>query len=528
MFSERQAQLATNFFERLLTHTRGEWARRPFLLPKFQRNIVRDLWGTLRTDGLRQYRTAYIEEPKKNGKSELVAGLGLLGFFVDDEPGAEIYLAATTRDQASIIFRTAAQMVRNQPPLRDRCRIVDSTKTIFLKEDPTSFLKAISADAGTQDGINPHIVLFDELHRQRTRDLHSVLKYGMATRRQPLMIEITTAGIEGESPVCWEEHEYARQILNGTFKDPTFYPVIYALDKDEDWTNEGEPASEGKPATGWYKANPALGHFLPVEVMRRECEQAKRLPSAQNEFRRFRLNQWVSQETRWIPLSEWDHCGEPFDQNALVGKTCCGALDLSTVQDLTAFLLDFPSPFGGDDKHDYLLAKFYLPEADLHERCLRDRVPYDVWAKQGLLTLTPGNYIDHGFIRQDVLRARDLYDLREVAFDPQFAQQLAAELTAENIPTVKHGQGCTAMNEPCRQFETAVLARELRHGGHPILRWNMDCTTIYQNAMGLIKPVKPDRLKSSKRIDGITAAIMAHSRAKASAGPAPEPRAYLL
>ena len=520
MFSERRAALAVSFFERLLTHTKGQFARKPFLLPRWQRTPIRDVFGTLRNDGFRQYSTLYVEIPKKNGKTEIAAGIADYGLFMDEEPGAEIYLAATTRDQATIVFRVAAQMVRNQPALKERCRIVDSTKTIFLKEYPTSFIRAISADAGVQDGINPHMVIFDELHRQKNRDLYSVLKYGMATRRQPLMVELTTAGIEGESPICWEEHEYARQILQGVFKDSTFYPVIHALDKDEEWTLEGAPASERKAATGWYKANPALDDFLRLDVMRKECEQAKRLPSAQNEFRRFRLNQWVSQSKRWIPLSEWDQCGAPFDANNLVGKACYGGLDLSTVQDLTALVLAFPieadSPLATEH---FLLPHFWLPEAELHERCLHDRVPYDLWAKQGLLTLTPGNYIDHGSVRQDILKFRDVYDIREIAYDPQFAQQLAGELTGEQITMAKHGQGCTAMNEPCRQFETAVLARTLRHGGHPILRWNMDCTTVYQNPMGAMKPVKPDRLKSAKRIDGITAAIMAHSRAKANSQP---------
>jgi phage terminase large subunit-like protein len=508
-FDPGKAQLAVNFFERLLTHTKGRnFAKKPFLLPRWQKTIISDLFGTVRRDGLRQYATAYVEVPKKNGKSELAAGIALLGLFMDDEPGAEIYSAASTRDQAGIVFRVAAQMVRNCPALHERCKIVDSTKTIFLKDDPGSFYRAISADAGTQDGINPHFVVFDELHRQKSRDLYSVLKYGTATRVQPLMFEITTAGIEGESPVCWEEHEYARQIIQGVFKDPSFYPVIYALGEDEDWTVEGEPASEGKPATGWFKANPALGDFLRLETMRSESEKAQRLPSEQNDFRRLRLDQWVSQETRWIPLREWDACAKVFNPHDLVGKPCYAAVDLSSTQDITALVLTFPV---GDEF--FVVPYFWLPKDNLRDRCVRDRVPYDIWAKQELIHLTDGNYIDHGFVRKTIQDLASIFEIREVAYDPWNAQQLGAELVGDGMTAFPFRQGYASLNEPSKWTERAVLARTIRHGGHPVLRWMMDCVTVSQDPAGNIKPVKPDRLKSSKRIDGVVAMIMANGRA---------------
>ena len=453
--------------------------------------------------------------PKKNGKSELAAGFALEGLFIDDEQGAEVYSAAATREQASQVFRVAAQMVRNCPALLGRCKIVDSTKTIYLKSDPNSFYKAISADAGTQDGINPSMVVFDELHRQKNRNLWDVLTKGSDTRSQPLLLAITTAGIEAESPLCWEQHEYARQVIQGLFDDPTFYGVIYGLGEDEDWTFEGMPAKGSKPATGWYKCNPALGDFLRIDRVRADAEKAKRLPSEQNSFRRFRLNQWVSQQTRWLPLSEWDQCAEAFDKHALIGKSCYAGLDISSTQDLTAFVMAFP-----DGDETFLVPHFWLPEANLQERVVRDRVPYDVWAAAGLLTLTPGNYIDHGFIRTAILGGgangakgfADLYQIEELAYDPWNAQQIGVELAGAGLTAFPMRQGFQSLNEPSKAFERGVLGRTLRHGGHPILRWNLDCVTVASDPAGNIKPVKPDRLKSSKRIDGIVAAIMANGR----------------
>ena len=481
---------------------------------------MRDVFGTVRkSDGLRQYSTAYLEIPKKNGKSELAAGFALKMLFMDDEPGAEIYSAAATRDQASLVFKVAAQMVRNAPALHRRCKIVDSTKTIYLKDDPGSFYRAISADAGTQDGINPHGVVFDELHRQKNRNLWDVLTKGSDTRSQPLLLAITTAGIESESPLCWEQHEYARQVLEGVFDDPSFYACIYGLPEDEDWTFEGEPAKGRKPATGWYKANPGLGDFVRIERVRADAEKAKRLPSEQNSFRRFRLNQWVSQETRWLPLSEWDECKAPFNPNTLVGKKCYAALDVSGTQDLTAFVMAFPI---GEEV--FLLPHFWLPEANLQERVIRDRVPYDVWKGMGLLTLTPGNYIDHGFIRTAIIGSgstkgfADLYQIEELAYDPWNAQQIGVEFASTGLTAFPMRQGFQSMNEPTKAFERGVLGRKIRHGGNPILRWNLDCVTVASDPAGNIKPVKPDRLKSSKRIVGIVAAIMANGRLEMQKG----------
>jgi phage terminase large subunit-like protein len=492
----------------MLTHTKGQYARKPFTLDlEWQKQIILDVFGTVKSNGMRQYSTCYVEVPKKNGKTEMAAGIGLGGLVLDGEPGAEVYLAASTRDQASICFRVAAQMVRNSPRLNSMCRIIDSTKTILLKEDPNSFLKAISADAGTQDGINPSMAIFDELHRQKTVDLWDVLAFGMAVRRQPLLFAITTAGIIGESPICEKQHDYALQVKNGIITDPSYYPVIYNLDQEEDWTKEGEPERAGKPATGWYKANPSLGHFLPLDKVKEEYQRAASSPAQQNSFRRLRLCQWVGQETRYLPMDDWNACGDPFNLDQFVGKPCYAGLDLSSTQDITAFVMIFEQ-----DGLLYWVPHFWLPEFDLQKRARRDRVPYDIWAAQGLLHTTPGNQVDYQYVRQTIADLAKIYDIREIGYDRWNATQIVQQLTDDGMTMVPIGQGFQSMSAPTKELLRHVMSRKMRHGGNPILRWMADCLAVKQDPSDSVKPAKADRRRTSKRIDGIVAGINAIAR----------------
>ena len=438
--------------------------------------------------------------------SELGAGIALAGLLLDKEPGAEIYSAAAARDQAAIVFRIAAQMVRQSAVLSRLCKIVDSTKTIYLKDDPSSFYKAISADSGVQDGINPHMVIFDELHRQRTRDLWDVFRYGSPTREQPLLFSITTAGVIGESQVCEEQHEYARRILDGLYSDPSYYPCIYGLDQGDDWTLEGEPAKGRKPATGWYKANPALGAFLPIDRIRQEFQAALEMPTQQNSFRRFRLNQWVGQETRFIPMDDWRACGDAFNPGELAGCDCFGGLDLSTSRDLTAFVLIFPI-----DDEIFVVPHLFIPGDEIQMRAKADNVPYDLWAAQGFLHITPGNQVDYGFIRKTINDLGRVYSVQSIAYDPWGANKLANELKGDGFEMFELRQGYKSLSEPTSELLSLVRSRKLRHGGHPVLSWMADCLTVAQDPAGNIKPVKVHRLQSKKRIDGIAAAINALS-----------------
>jgi phage terminase large subunit-like protein len=501
-------QDAVDFFRKRLTHTKGIYARKYFELLGWQDRIIRDIFGTLKSNGLRQYTTAYVEVPKKNGKTEVAAGIALMMLLLDEEQGSEVYFAASTRDQAGIGFRVAAQMVRNDKVLNDMCRIVDSTKTIYLADDPNCFMKAISADAGTQDGINPHCAVFDELHRQKNSDLWDVLSYGMATRTQPLLFAITTAGISGESPICEDQHNYARMVLEKTFKDPSYYPVIYGLDSKDDWTFEGEPAARGREATGWYRANPSLGYHLPIDKVREEFAKARANLSQQNSFRRLRLDQWVGQETRYIPMDDWKACGEPFDVSELAGCKCYGGLDLSSKIDLTAFVLIFEK-----DGCHYWLPHFWIPEEGIEQRSKQDKVPYSQWAAQGLITLTEGNEIDYRRVGKTIIELSHLYDIVEIGYDDWKATEIVHTLMDEALTMVPLQQGSyKSMHVPTDSLLGAVMARKVRHNGNPILTWNADCMTVKTDPEGRVKPCKPDRRKSSKRIDGIVAGINAMAR----------------
>lgn len=522
MFSEDNAELAIRFFQRILTHTKGVWAKELFKLLGWQYEIIWDIFGTQRSNGLRQYTTAYCEIPKKNGKTELAAGIALFGLLMDEEPGAEVYIAAKSREQASIGFRVAAQMVRNNDQLNSMCRILDSTKTIQLKSDPNSFLKAIAADAGTQDGINPHIAVFDELHRQTNSDLWDVLKYGMAARNQPLLFAITTAGITGESPICEQQHDYARAVKTGIFKDPAYYSVIYGLEEKEDWTQEGKPAvieerevkrNDGRgyfrklfilaPATGWYKANPSLGHHLLIEKVREEYLQAASNPSQQNSFRRLRLNQWVGQEERYLPIGDWLQCSEAFNPEEFIGKTCYAGMDLSATEDVTAFVMLFERA-----GLIYWIPHFWIPEFEIEKRSRKDRVQYDMWVAQGYIHTTPGNQIDQGLVRKQIADLSKIYDIQEVGYDRWMATQIVTDLKViDGLEMTPLGQGTATMTAPTKELLRLTMAHQIRHNGNPVLSWMADCFSVIRDNQDNVKPSKPKRNKSRKRIDGIQAGI---------------------
>lgn len=492
---DKRASRALDFFDQFLHLPEGG----PFVLPDWQREIVSDIFGSVGRDGLRQYRRAYLEIPKKNGKTTFGGAIGLAFLVLDThEANRRVILAATARDQAGECFEAAELMVEHSPALKRRLRVIRSTKTILLKEDPSCYLKAISADANTNDGIKPYVVIYDELHRQKTRDLWSVLKYGMSTRREPMMFAITTAGIESYSPLCWEQHEYAKSIINGVLADPSFYAKIYAMDPEGDWTDKQE----------WFKANPSLKEFKQLKAMEEDFRDAQRMPGLENNFRRYHLNQWVSQETRWIPLDQWDKGKEPFSFEMLQGKPCYAGLDLSTTQDISALVLLFEV-----EDEWYAVPHFWLPGDGITEKSVKDGVTYDRWASQNLIHLTEGNIIDYRAIRKTINDLGDLYDIREIAHDPWNATQIALELQGDGFTMVPVRQSFASLSPPSKELERIVLGQKLRHGGNPVLRWMADCVSVTQDPAGNIRPVKPDRAKSSKRIDGIVALIMALDRA---------------
>ncbi|MEQ8199568.1 MAG: terminase TerL endonuclease subunit, partial [Clostridiaceae bacterium] len=386
MFDAVKAQRAVNFINNL-KHTKGVWHGVPFDLLTWQDKIIRDIFGTVKDNGFRQYNTAYVEIPKKNGKSEIAAAIALYLTCADSEWGAEVYGCAADRQQASIVFDVAVDMVDQCPALKKRIKpIISQKRLVYMPLG--SFYQVLSSEAFSKHGLNVHGVIFDELHAQPNRELYDVMTKGSGdARMQPLFFLITTAGTDRNS-ICYEVHQKADDILRGKKHDSTFYPVIYGIKDEDNWSLE----------ENWYKANPSLGHTIPIEKVRDAFNSAKENPAEENIFRQLRLNQWVKQSVRWMPMDIWEKCSFAVDIDNLRGRECYGGLDLSSSNDITALVLIFP-PTVDDDKY-YVLPFFWIPEENLKLRVRRDHVPYDIWEKQGFLNTTEGNVIHYGFIEK--------------------------------------------------------------------------------------------------------------------------------
>lgn len=492
MYDKARADRAVRFI-RLLRHTRGKWAGVPFNLRPWQEKPLREIFGTVGQDGLRQYRWVYWSTGKKNGKSEIASAIALFMLFADGEIGAEIYSAAADKEQAAIVFNTAVQMVGQSRGLSKRCKIIESAKRIIVPSTG-SVWRVLSADAFTKHGLNPSAVIFDELHAQPNRDLWDTLTQGFGTREQPLLIALTTAGYDRNS-ICYEQYNYAKQVQIGVIEDPTFYSVIYELPEESDWQD----------SRVWKLANPALGDFLSLDEFRAMARKAGNTPALLNNFLRLRLNRWTQQVTKWIPVEKWDASAGEVNVEELAGRECYGGLDLASTTDVTAFVLLFPL----EDGSIRIVPHFWIPEENMHERVNRDRVPYDVWVREGLITATPGNVVDYGAIEERIKSLAEEYDVREIAFDRWNALKIVQNLEAEGLTTAAMGQGFASLSAPMKEFETRVLQKRLHHGGNPVLRWMMDNVAVRQDAAGNIKP---DKEKSKEKIDGIVATIMALDR----------------
>lgn len=495
-YDKEYADFAVAFIESLC-HTKGTWAGKKFELIDWQEQIIRDLFGTLKPNGYRQFNTAYIEIPKKQGKSELAAAVALLLTCGDGEQRAEVYGCAADRQQASIVFEVAADMVRMCPALSKRVKILASQKRIIYI--PTnSFYQVLSAEAYSKHGFNIHGVVFDELHTQPNRKLFDVMTKGSGdARMQPLYFLITTAGTDTHS-ICYETHQKAKNILDGRKIDPTFYPVIYGADENDDWTD---------PKV-WEKANLSLGITVGIDKVRAACESAKQNPSEENSFRQLRLNQWVKQAVRWMPMDKWDKCAFAVNEEQLEGRVCYGGLDLSSTTDITAFVLVFP-PCDEEDKY-IILPYFWIPEDTLDLRVKRDHVPYDVWERQGYLQTTEGNVIHYGYIEKFIEKLGERFNIREIAFDRWGAVQMVQNLEGMGFTVVPFGQGFKDMSPPTKELMKLTLEQRIAHGGHPVLRWNMDNIFVRTDPAGNIKA---DKEKSTEKIDGAIATIMALDRA---------------
>ena len=489
------ARHAIEFFGHL-RHSTGEWANQPFELQPWQAFVIGSLFGWKRADGLRRFRTAYVEVARKNGKSVLLAGAALYALIADGEPGSHVYAAATTRDQARIVFGEAERMIDASPPLRAR---VTRTVNNLAVMATSSWFRPLSADASKMDGLNVHFAAVDEVHEHPNAEIIQKLNTATGSRRQPLIFEITTAGHDRQS-VCWQHHEFSVKALEGsvpTDASDTWFAYIATIDEDDDWTN---------PAV-WTKANPSLGVTVKVDDLKRQVEEAREMPAQQNAIRRLRLNQWTEQVTRWIDMQVWADGAEAFDEEDLIGRSCYGGLDLARVNDLSSLALVFPPETEGETVK--VIWRHWCPEDDILRRSRRDRAPYTVWRDQGWLVATEGNTTDFRFIEAEVLDLARRFNILDVAYDRTFAGELVRNLQDEGINMVEFGQGFISMGPAAAEFMRLLIGRELQHGGNPVATWCSSNVTVRRDPAG---NEKPDKERSTERIDAVVAAVMAVGR----------------
>lgn len=484
------AEAALTFFEEVIYIDDGV----PIKLENFQAFIVGSLFGWYNADGYRRFRTAYNEMGKGNGKTPLAAGIGLYGLVVDEETAPEVYSAATTREQANICWKDAARMVGQSPELSDLVRRRAGALEI---EGRYAQFRPLSAEHRGLDGKRPHIAIIDELHEHPSAIVVDKIRAGTKARRNALIFEITNSGYDRLS-VCFQHREYSLKVLEGIIKNDAWFAYVCALDEGDDWHDE----------TKWKKANPGLGRILPVSYLREQVAEADGMPTKENIVKRLNFCIWTEQANRAIPMHLWDAGAEPIDLESLRGRECYGGLDLAKVNDLSAFVLVFP-PVDEGEKWK-ALAWFWVPEDDIQTRAHRDRVPYDVWRRQKHLIATPGNTTDYEFIKVKILEMAYVYDLKEIALDRTFAGEIVQWLQSEGVTITAFGQGFLSMSPPTCELMRMLKAGELQHGGHPVLRWNASNLAVAEDAAG---NMKPDKEKSTERIDGITALVMAIGRA---------------
>lgn len=494
-YDKKKADRAVTFIENLC-HTKGKWAGTPFWLLPWQEQLIRDIFGIVKPDGNRQFRTAFVEICKKVGKSELAAAVALYLLYADNEPSAEVYGAAADRQQASIVFDVAKQMIEMSPALMKRSKLMGATKRI-VNYSNAGYYQVLSAEVGGKHGFSVSGLVFDEIHTQPNRQLYDVLTKGSSDARQnPLHFIITTAGNDRHS-IAYELHTKAVDILEGRRVDPTFYPVVYGLKDDEDWEDE----------ENWYKVNPSLGYTVDIERLRDAYREAKQNPADEVTFKWLRCNMWVSSTVAWIPDAIYMRGNESIEAASLEGRDCYAGLDLSSTGDITALVLIFP-PRDENEKY-VLLPYFWIPEETIPRRVKANSVPYDIWEKQGYIMSTEGNVIHYDFIEKFIIYLSEKYHILEIAVDRWNATQMIQNLEGEGFTIVPFGQGFSSMSAPTKEFYRLLMDGRIIHGGNPVLRWMAGNVVIDTDPAGNIKVTKA---KSKEKIDGIVAAIMALDR----------------
>jgi phage terminase large subunit-like protein len=502
-YSKEKANLVINFinFIKQLKHTKGKWAGLPFKLIPWEVDLIKKAFGTLKNNK-RKYKSIYVEIGKKNGKSEVSAALALYMLMADGESNAEVYVAACDRQQASIIFETSVNFIEGNRTLSKVTKIIKSTKRIVYPRTG-SFYQVLSSDVKSKSGLNVSCVILDEIWTYPNADLAKMLTTGSGdAREEPLFIYLTTAGNK-LSGFGWDMHRKAKDILEGRRVDDSFLPIIYGLEEDEDWEDE----------KNWYKVNPSLGYTIQIDRVREHYDQAKQDPVEEALFRQLRVNQWLKQDIKWMSMNVWDKCNFEVDLNLLKGREGYGGLDLSSTTDISAFVLIFP-PRTEDEKYE-VVPYFWIPEENMQLRIRRDHVPYDVWEKQGFIKTTEGNVIHYGFIETFIDEFGTIFNIKEIAFDRWGAVQMSQNLDVMGFKVIPFGQGYKDMSPATKELMKLTLEQKLAHGGNPVLRWMIDNIVVRTDPAGNIKP---DKEKSTERIDGAVALIMALDRAIRNGG----------
>lgn len=500
-YDKEKADRAVSFIESL-SHTTGEWNKKPFYLLPWQEQIIRDVFGIVKKDGTRQFREAYVEIPKKNGKSELAAAIALYMLFGDREDNAQVFGAASDKNQASLVFNVAKDMALQAETIKSICTVRETLKEIENNYRKGTY-KVLSADVEAKHGLNISALIFDELHTQKNRKFFDVLTMGSGdARRQPLFFYITTAGDlevgKEKENICYYLHCKSKDILNGKKKDPSFYPVLFGLDKDEDWH---DPAN-------WKRANPSLGYTISMEAFKIQYNKALETPGYEKSFRTLRLNTWSYEFSRWINIDKWDACKKNINLDELRGRPCYGGLDLSSTTDVTAFVLVFP-PIEEDEPY-IVLPYFWIPHDTILERVRRDGVPYDEWLDKGLVFATEGNVIHYGYIERFIDDLGKIYNIKEIAFDRWGAVQMTQNLEGMGFTVVPFGQGFASMSPPIKELMKLILGETIAHDGNEVLRWMIDNVYVKTDEA---ENIKFDKAKSTERIDGAVALVMALDRA---------------
>lgn len=510
-FDGNEAQLAISFFHECLHHVEGQLAGKPFKLEEWQKAVIANLFGWKRKNEIgmtvRRYREAFLFVPRKNGKTPLVAGIALFILFCDRERGQQNFIAAGDREQAGFLFRQCRGMIEYEPILQSQCRIYGGNASAgqsrsIVRERSNSFLRVISSDADTKHGGTTHLAVIDELHVQPNRGLVDALQTSMASlnRKQPLFITVTTAGYDRQT-ICYEKYAYACKVRDNQGDPsrpgycPSFLPVIYETKIDADWTLEST----------WREANPNLGVSVSLDYLRDECNRAKEVLDYENTFRQLHLNQWTQQAVRWLSVERWNQNIARDNPDDLKNQRCFGGLDLASTEDITSLVLLFPKEDGY-----VLLPFFWLPGDTITKRSRGAGVPYDVWAQQGYIRRTPGEWCDYTYVESDIMRLAEEYQIQEIAFDPKECSMLSQRLLEQGINMIKFVQSFTNFNEPVKLFEQLINEGRLRHWGHPVMEWMVQNVSLARNVSGQRMPSK---VKSGEKIDGVVSAIMALGRA---------------